>query len=67
MYNIDSYLSAQYTRLPARQGSNRAAVAVEHSIHPNHRLSPPEKSEAYYELGAGYFDKRAVFILTLYS
>lgn len=52
-----SYLSAQYSRIAARRGRNRACVAVGHTILiiAYHLLK--DKSE-YKDLGADYFDKR---------
>lgn len=53
----DTYLAAQYHRIAARRGSNRAAVAVGHSILviAYHML---KNRKPYFELGANYFDKR---------
>ena len=53
----DTYLSAQYRRIAARRGGNRAAVAVGHTILviAYHIL---KKHEPYKELGANYFDQR---------
>jgi transposase len=53
----DTYLSAQYKRLAARRGSNRAAVAVGHTILviAYHLL---KRRQTYFELGANYFDER---------
>jgi len=53
----ETYLSAQFRRIAARRGSNRAAVAVGHSILVicYHIL---KKRQPYYDLGANYFDKR---------
>jgi len=55
--NKDNYLSAQYHRIAARRGSNRAAVAVGHSILviAYHML---KRHQPYNELGSNYFDKR---------
>jgi len=52
----DTYLSAQYHRIAARRGANRAAIAVGHSILViiYHML---KKRMPYIELGANYFDK----------
>jgi transposase len=52
-----TYLSAQYHRIAARRGSNRAATAVGHSILviAYHLL---KKRQPYHDLGANYFDKR---------
>jgi transposase len=52
-----SYLQAQYHRLKARCGSNRAIVAVAHSILRSIYYLLV-RNEAYKELGADYFDKR---------
>jgi len=53
----NTYLSAQYRRIAARRGGNRAAVAVGHSIlvMTYHML---KKRESYKELGSDYFDQR---------
>ncbi|MCL6577499.1 IS110 family transposase [Kyrpidia sp.] len=53
----NTYLAAQYHRIAARRGSNRAAVAVAHSIltivyHMLRRRQP------YKELGPTYYDTR---------
>ena len=52
----NTYLSAQYHRLAARRGGNRAAVAVAHTILViiYHML---KEGTAYQDLGADYFDK----------
>jgi transposase len=51
-----TYLSAQYHRLAARRGRNRAILAVAHSILViAYRLI--ERDEAYQELGADHFDR----------
>jgi transposase len=52
-----TYLSAQYKRLSARKGANRAAMAVGHSILViiYHIL---KKRQPYHELGADYFERR---------
>jgi transposase len=53
----DTYLNAQYRRIAARRGANRAAVAVGHSILVicYHMI----KDGAYYEdLGADFFQNR---------
>ncbi|MDQ6694204.1 MAG: IS110 family transposase, partial [Chloroflexota bacterium] len=53
----ESYLSAQYHRIARRGGSNKAAVAVGHSILVivykmlQHRTT-------YQDLGGNYFDER---------
>lgn len=54
----NSYLSAQYHRLAARRGAQRAALAVGHSILViiYHLLSHPERT--YTDLGADYFVRR---------
>lgn len=54
----DSYFRAQYARLAARRGRNRAAVAVAHSLSTviYHLLKNPESE--YQDLGVAYFDQR---------
>jgi transposase len=51
----DSYLSAQFHRLAARRGKNKASVAVGHTILviAYHQLTRPE---LYHDLGSTYFD-----------
>lgn len=53
----DTYLSAQYHRIAARRGANRAAVAVAHSI-----LTIVyyllKRKERYNELGVNYYEER---------
>lgn len=53
----NSYLSAQYHRIAARRGANRAAVAVGHTILviAYHIL---KTRQPYQDLGADYFDRR---------
>lgn len=53
----DHYLGAQYRRLAARRGKQRAAIAVVHSILviAYHML---QRGTDYVELGGDYFDKR---------
>ena len=53
----DTYLSAQYRRIAARRGSNRAAVAVGHKILVivYHMI---KNREPYKELGANHFEQR---------
>lgn len=53
----DHYLGAQYRRLAARRGKQRAAIAVAHSILVivYHML---QRGTEYIELGGDYFDKR---------
>ncbi len=53
----DSYLSAQYKRIAARRGRNRAAVAVGHSILEiiYHML---KNKTSYVDLGINYYDER---------
>ena len=53
----DSYFRAQYARLAARRGKNRAAVAVAHSLLTvvYHLLKDPENE--YQDLGVAYFDQ----------
>jgi len=52
-----TYLGAQYHRIAARRGGNRAAVSVAHSILVivYHMLS--DRSD-YHDLGGNYFDER---------
>jgi len=54
-----TYLGAQYRRLAARRGANRAAVAVAHSIIviAYYML---KRGEDYRDLGGNYFDERQV-------
>jgi transposase len=53
-----SYLGAQYRRLARRRGAKKAAVAVAHTILviAYHVLT---RAEAYQDLGADYFERRA--------
>jgi len=53
----NTYLSAQYHRLAARRGRQRALIAVAHSILviAYHMM---KRHEPYHELGANYFDQR---------
>lgn len=53
----NTFLSAQYHRISARRGANRAAVAVAHTILViiYHML---KRRTTYQELGATYFDER---------
>jgi transposase len=53
----NSYLSAQYRRIAARRGRNRAAVAVGHTILKiaYHLL---KNGTEYQDLGVSYFDER---------
>ncbi|TDF87526.1 IS110 family transposase [Paenibacillus piri] len=53
----NSYLAAQYHRIAARRGKNRAAVAVGHTILTIVHVLLTRKQE-YEELGFDYFDKR---------
>lgn len=59
-----SYLASQYSRIAARRGKRRAAVAVGHSILTIifHLLSNPALT--YQDLGANYFDERRKSRLT---
>jgi transposase len=52
----DTYLAAQYGRLAARRGKNKAAIAVGHTILviAYHLL---RREEDYHELGPRYFDE----------
>lgn len=52
-----TYLSAQYHRIAARRGANRAAVAVGHTILTSVYYILKRK-EPYRDLGHDYFDKR---------
>ncbi|MDQ0168557.1 transposase [Bacillus horti] len=52
----DTYLSAQYHRIAARRGKNRAAIAVGHSILRIVHIILTRKQN-YIELGADYFDR----------
>ncbi len=52
-----TYLSAQYHRIAARRGGNRAAVAVGHSILVM-AYYILKRRVPYLELGADYFDQR---------
>lgn len=58
-HSKETYLWAQYRRIAARRGSNRAAVAVGHSILVivYHIL---KNRQPYCDLGANYFDERNV-------
>lgn len=53
----DTYFSAQYSRLAARRGKNRATVAVAHTILTivYHML---KANVPYQELGLDFFDQR---------
>ncbi len=53
----NTYLAAQYRRLAARRGKNRAAVAVAHTILVIIYHLLMEETE-YQDLGAQYFDQR---------
>jgi len=56
-HSKNTYLNAQYHRLRGRRGTNKAIVAVAHSllVIVYHVLA---KLEPYKELGANYFDQR---------
>ena len=54
----DSYLQAQYQRLVARRGKNKAAVAVGHTILVIAYHLITNKESFYKDLGAHYFDER---------
>ncbi|MCD9026593.1 IS110 family transposase [Cohnella silvisoli] len=58
----NSYLSAQYHRIAARRGKNRAAVAVGHTILTIVHVLLTRRQE-YTELGFDYFDQRKREIL----
>lgn len=53
----NTYLTAQYHRIAARRGKNRAAVAVAHSILTivYHIL---QRRQPYIELGPTYYEER---------
>ena len=53
----ETYLSSQYHRIAGRRGSNRAAIAVAHSILTiiYHLL---RRKDVYQELGANHYDER---------
>jgi len=53
----DTYLSAQYHRLAARRGANRAAVAVAHSIL-KIIFCMLSRRQPYKELGPTYYEER---------
>jgi transposase len=53
----DSYFKAQYSRLAARRGKNRAAVAVAHSLLVLFHVLLSNPASAYQDLGGGYFDQ----------
>lgn len=53
----EGYLSAQYRRLAARRGKNRAIVAVGHTILVAAYYILRDEVE-YYDLGGDYFDRR---------
>ena len=53
----DTYLAAQYRRLAARRGKQRAAVAVGHTILVIMYQLLTHETE-YQDLGAQYFDER---------
>lgn len=54
----DTYLSAQYHRLPARRGTNRAALVIGQTILVivSHIL---RNGTTYQDLGANHFHERA--------
>lgn len=62
----NNYLSAQYHRIAARRGKNRAAVAVGHSILSLVHILLTRKQE-YVDLGFDYFDQRKKEILVKQS
>lgn len=53
----NTYLSAQYHRIAARRGKNKAAVAVGHTILSLVHILLTRKQE-YIDLGFNYFDER---------
>ncbi|MCZ8515491.1 IS110 family transposase [Paenibacillus filicis] len=62
----NSYLSAQYHRIAARRGKNRAAIAVGHTILTIVHILLTRRQE-YLELGFDYFDQRKKEILIKHS
>ena len=54
----NTYLSAQYHRLAARRGKNKAAVAVGHTILVIVYHLIANKESFYQDLGSHYFDER---------
>lgn len=58
----DTYLSAQYHRIAARRGKNKAAIAVGHTILSLVHILLTRKQE-YVDLGFNYFDERKKDIL----
>jgi transposase len=56
-HSKDTYLSAQYRRIAARRGRNRATVAAAHSILiiVYHIL---KNKESFYDLGGDFFDQK---------
>lgn len=57
VHSKNSYLTAQYHRLAARRGKNRAAIAVAHSVLITiyYMLL---RGTTYHDLGGNYFDER---------
>ena len=62
----NTYLSAQYHRIAARHGKNRAAIAVGHTILSLVHILLTRKQE-YVDLGFDYFDQRKEDILICQS
>lgn len=58
----NTYLSAQYHRIAARRGKNKAAIAVGHTILSLVHILLTRKQE-YVDLGSNYFDERKKDIL----
>lgn len=58
----NTYLSAQYHRIAARRGKNKAAIAVGHTILSLVHILLTRKQE-YVDLGFNYFDERKKDIL----
>lgn len=58
----NTYISAQYHRIAARRGKNRAAIAVGHTILSLVHILLTRK-QAYVDLGFDYFDQRKKAIL----
>ena len=53
----DKYLSAQYRRIAARRGRNRASMAVAHTILTSIYYMLRDGT-TYHDLGGNYFDER---------
>lgn len=62
----NTYISAQYHRIAARRGKNRAAIAVGHTILALVHILLT-RQQAYVDLGFDYFDQRKKEILVKQS